>query len=251
MLLPVLDQRLHRLAGGPLLRVLGHHALPLPQRRRALGPALQPRTRPRLPDRARTWPKASQHLQMLGVKYFMAETPDIEAAGRRRQQPAAGRHGRALSRSPTRPARHVIGAAAHLEDLRGRRLGRGRPARLPARRHDGRARKVGQRRGSRPPSRGTSTPAGGTSSKRRPAPRAGPGSRRAPPPCRRTPLPPVQVSNIHEGTESISFNVDQTGVPVLVKTSYFPELAGRAGPRASTGSPPTSWSWSPPRTMSP
>jgi phosphomannomutase len=38
----------------------------------------------------------------------------------------------------------------------------------------------------------------------------------------RTALPPVQVSNIHEGTESISFNVDQTGVPVLVKTSYFP-----------------------------
>jgi phosphomannomutase len=37
-----------------------------------------------------------------------------------------------------------------------------------------------------------------------------------------TPLPPVQVSDIHEGTESISFNVDQTGVPVLVKTSYFP-----------------------------
>jgi phosphomannomutase len=38
----------------------------------------------------------------------------------------------------------------------------------------------------------------------------------------RTPLPPVHVSAIHEGTESISFNVDQTGVPVLVKTSYFP-----------------------------
>jgi hypothetical protein len=38
----------------------------------------------------------------------------------------------------------------------------------------------------------------------------------------RTPLPPVQVTDIHEGTESISFNVDRTGVPVLVKTSYFP-----------------------------
>jgi phosphomannomutase len=37
-----------------------------------------------------------------------------------------------------------------------------------------------------------------------------------------TPLPPVQVSNIKEGTESISFDVDRTGVPVLVKTSYFP-----------------------------
>jgi phosphomannomutase len=38
----------------------------------------------------------------------------------------------------------------------------------------------------------------------------------------RTALPPVHVSDIHEGTETISFNVDQTGVPVLVKTSYFP-----------------------------
>ena len=37
-----------------------------------------------------------------------------------------------------------------------------------------------------------------------------------------TPLPPVQVSNIVEKNESISFNVDQTGVPVLVRTSYFP-----------------------------
>jgi phosphomannomutase len=38
----------------------------------------------------------------------------------------------------------------------------------------------------------------------------------------RTPLPPVQVSNIRQDNESISFDVDQTGVPVLVKTSYFP-----------------------------
>jgi phosphomannomutase len=37
-----------------------------------------------------------------------------------------------------------------------------------------------------------------------------------------TTLPPVQVSDIQTGTQSISFNVDQTGVPVLVKESYFP-----------------------------
>ena len=44
-------------------------------------------------------------------------------------------------------------------------------------------------------------------------------------------LPPVQVSDIHEGNESISFNVDQTGVPVLVKTSYFPnwQVSGARG----------------------
>jgi hypothetical protein len=40
------------------------------------------------------------------------------------------------------------------------------------------------------------------------------------PPVR--PEPPVSVTDIHQGEESISFDVDQTGVPVLVKTSYFP-----------------------------
>lgn len=47
-----------------------------------------------------------------------------------------------------------------------------------------------------------------------------------------TPLPEVQVSHIRERNESISFDVDQTGVPVLVKTSYFPnwQVSGGRGP---------------------
>ena len=47
----------------------------------------------------------------------------------------------------------------------------------------------------------------------------------------RTALPPVQVSNIHQGTQSISFDVDQTGVPVLVHESYFPnwQVSGAKG----------------------
>ena len=36
------------------------------------------------------------------------------------------------------------------------------------------------------------------------------------------PEPVVTVSNVRKGTQSISFDVDQTGVPVLVKESYFP-----------------------------
>ena len=36
------------------------------------------------------------------------------------------------------------------------------------------------------------------------------------------PEPVVSVTNVHQGTQSISFDVDQTGVPVLVKESYFP-----------------------------
>ncbi len=47
----------------------------------------------------------------------------------------------------------------------------------------------------------------------------------------RKPLPHVQVTNIKEGTSTISFDVDQTGVPVLVKTSYFPnwQASGASG----------------------
>jgi hypothetical protein len=40
------------------------------------------------------------------------------------------------------------------------------------------------------------------------------------PPVR--PEPATVVSGIHQTEESISFNVDRTGTPVLVKTSYFP-----------------------------
>ncbi|MGI8492359.1 MAG: hypothetical protein ACR2KC_03975, partial [Acidimicrobiales bacterium] len=38
----------------------------------------------------------------------------------------------------------------------------------------------------------------------------------------RSPLAPVQVSAIKASDDSISFDVDQTGQPVLVKASYFP-----------------------------
>ncbi|HZU79357.1 MAG TPA: 6-pyruvoyl-tetrahydropterin synthase-related protein [Acidimicrobiales bacterium] len=46
------------------------------------------------------------------------------------------------------------------------------------------------------------------------------------------PLPAVQVSRIHTTTDSISFHVDRVGVPVLVKTSYFPawHVSGAEGP---------------------
>ena len=38
----------------------------------------------------------------------------------------------------------------------------------------------------------------------------------------KTTLPAVTVSNVVQKEESISFDVDRTGVPVLVKVSYFP-----------------------------
>jgi hypothetical protein len=46
------------------------------------------------------------------------------------------------------------------------------------------------------------------------------------------PVVPVTVSGIETDTDRVSFNVDRTGVPVLVRTSYFPnwEVSGAEGP---------------------
>ncbi len=45
-------------------------------------------------------------------------------------------------------------------------------------------------------------------------------------------LPPITVSDVDVGEESVSFSVDQIGVPVLVRVSYFPnwEVSGADGP---------------------
>jgi hypothetical protein len=45
-------------------------------------------------------------------------------------------------------------------------------------------------------------------------------------------LPAVHVTDIRSGTNSVSFHVDRTGVPVVVRTSYFPNwhVAGGTGP---------------------
>ncbi len=45
-------------------------------------------------------------------------------------------------------------------------------------------------------------------------------------------LPKNEVSKVHMGRDSISFDVTTPGVPVLVKTSYFPnwKVEGAAGP---------------------
>jgi hypothetical protein len=48
----------------------------------------------------------------------------------------------------------------------------------------------------------------------------------------RTALPPVQVDHIASSDNSVSFNVDTIGVPVVVKISYFPnwQASGAKGP---------------------
>jgi hypothetical protein len=46
------------------------------------------------------------------------------------------------------------------------------------------------------------------------------------------PVPAVEVSDIQPGDESLSFDVDEVGTPVLVKVSYFPnwKVSGAEGP---------------------
>jgi hypothetical protein len=50
------------------------------------------------------------------------------------------------------------------------------------------------------------------------------------------PLPEVTVSNVKSGDDSVSFDVSQPGVPVLVKTSFFPnwQAKGARGPFRAT-----------------
>jgi hypothetical protein len=50
------------------------------------------------------------------------------------------------------------------------------------------------------------------------------------------PLPEVEVSDVRTSDTSIEFDVSRTGVPVMVKTSYFPnwEVDGADGPWRAT-----------------
>ena len=51
-------------------------------------------------------------------------------------------------------------------------------------------------------------------------------------PSARHPLPAVTVSAVRSQTDQVSFHVDRTGVPVLVRVSYFPSwhATGAMGP---------------------
>ena len=49
-------------------------------------------------------------------------------------------------------------------------------------------------------------------------------------------LPPVDVTNVETTESSIAFDVSRTGVPVMVKTSWYPnwEAEGAKGPWRAT-----------------
>ena len=160
-----------------------------------------------------------EHLQMLGVKYFMAETPDIEA------QANADSNLQLVATVGPFPVSYTTGSTTSVQQrtwniyqvadsaevtplvyqpvvMTGVSQG-GQPWLtaseswyLDPSRSDVFEAASGPKNWARVPASTTTLP--------------------------RTPLPPVHVSDIHEGTQTISFDVDQTGVPVLVKTSYFP-----------------------------
>ncbi|HET6795509.1 MAG TPA: hypothetical protein VFH45_13750, partial [Acidimicrobiales bacterium] len=48
----------------------------------------------------------------------------------------------------------------------------------------------------------------------------------------KVPVPAARVSNVHTSDDRISFDVDRTGSPVVVRTSYFPnwQASGASGP---------------------
>ena len=159
-----------------------------------------------------------QHLQMLGVKYFMAETPDIEAAA------DADSNLQLVGQVGPFPVTYTSGSKTTVEQRTWKIYKVADSAEVAPLIYQPVV-MTGVSKGAQAwltaseswylnPSRwDVYEAASGPKSWARVSPTANPP---------RVALPPVHVSNIHEGTESISFDVDQVGVPVLVKTSYFP-----------------------------
>ncbi len=173
-------------------------------------------------------PEGIQHLQMLGVKYFMAETPDIEAAADKDTNlhlvgtvgpfPVTYTTGSTSTVEQRTWKIYEIADSATVTPLQNQPVVvTGRDQIRSNRDQAGSVRMAQGLRSLVPQPLGLET-----SSKPSPGRKAGhrvsPSTTTLP----KTQLPPVQVTDIKKGTESISFNVDQTGVPVLVKTSYFP-----------------------------
>ena len=232
MLLPVLDRRLHRLHGGPLLRVVGH------RRRTTSSP--RPSCPRRRPTPSVTCPtpgidvaKGVDHLQLLGARYYMAFSPETTGPGRRPPRPHA-RWPPPASGGSTRCAGSELVSPLGFQPAVITGGGKGERAGWPSCRE--------LVHGLRRPRRASWPP---------PGPRSGSGSRsqevatdveddrverrRSPPPSggRST---PVQVSNIsHRATTTSRFDVDRVGVAGAGQGLVLPELEGVGGRAVRTG----------------
>jgi hypothetical protein len=169
-------------------------------------------------------PLGVEHLQLLGVRYFLASSPAVEALAR--ADPSlelVGSTGpwrteyEGTELSTTWDLFYVRGASlvAPLADepavLEG--VGQGQSSWLP----------VAIRWFLHPAAWSVALAAGGPPSWQRIRPGQRPVAR---------PLPPVRVSDVAAGTDWVRFRVSRPGVPVLVKVSYFPawHVTGAIGP---------------------
>ena len=181
-----------------------------------------------------------KHLQMLGVRYYMAWTPEAQAKADAHPD---------LTQVASIPDRDGVDPKGwKIYEVEGSELVQGLPyepvVAADARGHDVvvlRPARAG-RRHPRPGARRVGVHRGGLVQERRAlrhaVGRVGPGgvgsaSTASISPTRRsTRLDPVQVTDITEDADKISFHVDEVGVPVVVKESFFPnwEVHGAEGP---------------------
>ena len=236
----VLDRRLHRLDGGPLLRGVGHDAVPLPQPGGALRRAQRRPARPALRQASTsTW--ASRHLQLMGVRYYLATSaeattaarahPDLTELGHVRAvgDLPGGRHATSWSRSTTnRPCSTASSDAQHDWICRTARTPDDKcagpavawyqdPARQDVLPRVVRPRRVAARRPRRPASRTAAARADR-----------------------------VEVSNIDVGHRRDRLRRRRGRRAGAREGVVLPELAGQRRRRARTGWRRTSW-WSSPR----
>ena len=158
-----------------------------------------------------------QHLQMLGVKYFMAETPAIEAAA------DADSNLRLIATVGPYPVTYTTGSTSHVQQ-RTWKIYEVADSQIvaPLVNQPVVMKGVSNSQWLKASESWYLNPSLWDVYEAQSGPRGwarvAPGSTNLP----RTPLPPVQVSDIKQGNQSVSFKVDQTGVPVLVRVSYFP-----------------------------
>ncbi len=234
----LLDQRVHRLDGGPLLRGLGHDAVPFHRPVGAVPAAVRPHGRYPLRQRTGRGPRCPAPPDARG-QVLHGPQHRAPATGRCRPVAQAHRHARALRdqlrRQYQRPDRHP---APVLEALPRPRFAPGAPPGQPARRHV-RAQQLEPAEVPESDDHLVRQPDGLGRLPRLQWPRQlgqDPVLRAATPvvwPQQLVkPEPSTTVSNIVEHNASISFDVSRTGVPVVVTISYFPnwQVSGATGP---------------------
>ena len=164
-------------------------------------------------------PEGIQHLQMLGVKYFMAETPDIEAAADKDTNlhlvgtvgpfPVTYTTGSTSTVEQRTWKIYEIADSATVTPLQNQPVvvtGVTKSGLTGTKPDPSEWLKVSEAWYLNPSDWSVLEAQSGPKS----WDRVSPSTTTLP----KTQLPPVQVTDIKKGTESISFNVDQTGVPV-------------------------------------